>query len=145
MGEARPASFSNQGCPTDYNSDYIPSHHEYCCTSDYFLMVNLGSTFLVLDLSIAPKNTPYALFFHLILRSIYLHSMYLQGIYLQSIYLHSMYLQSIYLHSMYLQKIYCTPCICRKYIAQHIFAQHVFAEHFRTACWCSFPFHFSQK
>ena len=22
VGEARPASFSNQGCPTDYNSDY---------------------------------------------------------------------------------------------------------------------------
>ena len=50
VGEARPASFSNHGCPTDYNSEYIPSHHEYCCTSDYFLMVNLGSTFLVLDL-----------------------------------------------------------------------------------------------
>ena len=49
-------------------------------------------------------------------------------------------------------------------VAQHIFALHVFAEnilhtiylrsmclqnifaqHFRTACWCSFQFHFSQK
>ena len=30
VGEARPASFSNQGCPTDYNSDYEPSHDEYC-------------------------------------------------------------------------------------------------------------------
>ena len=36
VGEARPASFSNQGCPTDYNSDYKPSHDDYCCTADYY-------------------------------------------------------------------------------------------------------------
>ena len=119
MGEARPASFSNQGCPTDYNSENIPSHHEYCCTSDYFLMVNLGSTFLVLDLSVAPKNTLYALFLHL-----FLHSMYLIILYIMILY------NIIYnILIIFAEHIFAYHVFAHHIFTLHVFAEHIFAEH----------------
>ena len=116
VGEARLASFSNQGCPTDYNSDYEPFSwwlllHFWLLLNDEFGF-NLSCVRPIRCTKINATCTVFAHFFaqHIFALHVFAEHIFAEHVFAEHIFALHVFaehiLLSIYLHSINLQSIF---------------------------------------